>query len=404
MLKRILILSKFDSFARVAKRIADGFASRGFIVDQRLISAGREALSPRVYREIGLSPNTSVTTIDKLFSSKDELAGFTAVYLGATGGFIRGFLSRMQQLFPGTQPRPLTMAGYPGVILREKLSGFANRCGCDFVLLNSPSDLEDYRLFCHNYGLQDKGAQLFGYSFFPFHKAKNEQIQRVLFVEQSAIPSSFRERLYLAQRLVAYAATHPSQEIIVKPRLVPGETSIFTTKHHMETLLTSLSPLPTNLRVDYGNIQKHVEEADLCLTISSSIALQSMWYGIPTGIIRDFGIRDEYGTDFFRESGCLISFDDLANGNMPELNTKWFHRHFISCNETISSLIDDVEREYERRVCHNDWTINNNLTKIFCKSYQDFTLNYDKYKNKKQALINKIIIYIKANYKKIFLR
>lgn len=402
MLKRILILSKFDSFARVAKRVADGFATRGFVVDQRLISTGREALSPRIYREIGLSPRTPVTTLEKLFSSKEDLAGFTAVYLGATGGFIRGFLIRMRQLFPAdTQPRPLTMAGYPGVILREKLSSFANRCGCDFVLLNSPSDLEDYRLFCHNYGLKDNGGKLFGYCFSPFHKEKNEQIQRILFVEQSAIPTPFRERLYLAQRLVAYAATHPSQEIIVKPRLVPGEISIFTAKHHIETLLASLSPLPINLRVDYGNIQQLVEKTDFCLTVSSSVALQSMWYGIPTGIIRDFGIRDEYGTDFFRDSGCLISFDELSDGNIPELNIKWFHHNFISYDKTIYSLIDEIEKEYERRIYQNDWTTNHNLTKIFCSSYQNLTLNYNKYR--KSILMRRILMSIKANWKKLFL-
>ena len=402
MLKRILILSKFDSFARVAKRVADGFATRGFIVEQRLISAGREALSPRIYREIGLSPRTSVTTLEKLFSSKEDLAGFTAVYLGATGAFIRNFLGHMQQSFSGTQPRPLTLTGYPGVILKEKLSGFANRCGCDFIFLNSKADLEDYRRFCRNYNLEDKGGRLFGYCFPAFHKEQIRHIQRVLFVEQAVIPASLRERLYLAQQLLSYASHHPSQEIIIKPRLVPGEKSIFTPKHHIEMLLKSLSSLPRNLRIDYGNIQQLLEDADICLTVSSSVALQSMAYGIPTGIIRDFGVRDEYGTDFFRDSGCLITFEELTKGKMPVLHREWFEHNFISCDETLSSLIDAVEEEYNRRMLVNDWAMNKNLESIFCREYQNFISDYAKYRNRKRFLAQRIIIYFKANFKKIF--
>lgn len=373
MKRTILILSKFDSFARVAKRMADGFAAQGFSVDYRLVSVGREALSHRVYREIGLSEKTRVTTMNALFQSGD-LAGFTAVYLGGTGGFIRDFLGRMKVCFPEGTQRPLTIAGYPGVILREKLSGFANRCGCDFVLLNSPSDLEDYRRFCLNYGLNTDGARLFGYAFPPFHKERRKTIRRVLFVEQSVIPSSLCERLYLINQLVLYASIHPDREVIIKPRLVPGERSIFTTKHHMEFLAQSLPSLPGNMRVDYGNIQKLLEETDLCLTVSSSVALQSMWYGIPTGIIRDFGIRDEYGTDFFRESGCLVSFDDLATDQLPVLHPEWFSRHFTYCDNTIHLLAESVAEEYGRREKFADWKYNENINTVFSDSYLHFRM------------------------------
>lgn len=377
MNRTILILSKFDSFARVAKRVADGFAAQGFIVDYRLISVGREALSHRVYREIGLSEKTPVTTMNALFQSR-ELAGFTAVYLGATGGFTRDFLGRMRTHFPDGTPRPLTIAGYPGVILREKLSGFANRCGCDFVLLNSSADLEDYCRFCSNYGLNANGARLLGYVFPPFRKEKNKKIQRVLFVEQAAIPSSLKERLYLVKQLALYASTHPEREVVIKPRLVPGEKSIFTTRYHIEYLLKSLPSLPANLHVDYSDIQKILEETDLCLTVSSSVALQSMWYGIPTGIIRDFGIRDEYGTDFFRGSGCLVSFDDLATDKFPVLHHEWFCKHFAVCDDVLPVLVEVVVEEYSKREQCGDWRNNGNMDAVFCEAYQRFRIGHNK--------------------------
>lgn len=387
MNRSILILSKFDSFARVAKRVADGFTAQGFAVDYRLISVGREALSHRVHREIGLSEKTPVTTMNALFRA-GEVAGFTAVYLGATGGFIRDFLERMRIRFPDGTPRPLTIAGYPGVILREKLSGFTNRCGCDFVLLNSSAELEEYRRFCLNYGLSAHGARLFGYAFPPFRKERNKRIQRVLFVEQAVIPSSLRERLYLAKQLALYASSHSDREIIIKPRLVPGEKSIFTTKYHMEYLLKLLPSLPANLHVDYSDIQKLLEETDLCLTLSSSVALQSMWYGIPTGIICDFGIRSEYGTDFFRESGCLVSFDDLATDKLPILCSEWFHRHFATCDDALPALAEAVAEEYGRREQYGDWKNNENMDAVFCKSYLRFRMEHSINRNIVRAFLS----------------
>lgn len=380
MNKRILVLSKFDSFARMAKRVADAFVTQGFMVDYRLIAVGREALSPRIYREIGLPEETPVTTMENLFCS-GEITQFAAVYLGATGAFIRDFLGHMRASFldEGT-PRPLTLTGYPGLILREKLSGFANRCGCDFVLLNSSTDLDDYRRFCRNYRLSDSGAQLFGYAFPPFHKERTDSVRRVLFVEQATIPGPLKERLYLAKRLVLYASAHPEREVIVKPRLVPGEKSVFTTKYHMEVLLKSLPRLPGNLHVDYGDIQGLLETADLCLTVSSTVALQSMWYGIPTGIIRDFGIRDEYGTDFFRESGCLVSFDELEGGQFPAFRPEWFSRRFMACNEILPALAESLAQEYGRRELFGDWRSNGNFEAVFCEAYRRFHLEYGRLK------------------------
>ncbi len=395
MKKKILVLSKFDSFARVAKRIAEGFTQEGFQVDYRLIAAGRKALSRRVFHEIGLSAQTPVTTAHALFQS-GELGEFVAVFLGGTGGFIRDFLRRLNDFFPEGKPRTLTIAGYPGVILREKLSGFANRCGCDFVLLNSPADLKDYQRFCLNYGLNASGARLFGYAFPHFHAAKKESIRRVLFVEQSAIPSSRRERLYLIQQLAFYAKKYPHREVIIKPRLLPGEKSVFTTRHHMEFLMRALPDLPKNLRVDYGAIQQHLEESDLCLTLSSTVALQAMWYGIPTGIIRDFGVQDEYGTDFFRESGCLISFDDLAKDNLPTLRPDWFSRHFADCGDAMHSLAESVKKEYERREQLSDWKNNGNLNAVFSDSYLHFREEKSKFKILSAYWWNYFIYYSKA--------
>lgn len=374
MNKSILVLSKFDSFARVAKCIADSFAENGFKVDYKLISIGNKALSDRIYQEIGLPKETPVTTLEKLFQTK-ELSQYMAVYLGTTGGFILKFLSHIKNYFPKGTPRPLLITGYPGIIFRNKLMGFANRCGCDFVWLNSQSDLNDYQQFCLNFGLNSTGTQIFGYTFSPFQKKANEKIKHILFVEQAVIPASFKERIYLVKQLVSYASEHPEQEIIIKPRLIPGEKSIFTTKYHMEFLLKSLDDLPCNIQISYDNIQTLLEKADFCLTVGSTVALQSIWYKIPTGIIYDFGIRDEYGTDFFRESNCLVSLEDLNTNKFSAANQDWFNKHFTNYKDTINVLIQSVINEYERRRQSNDWEYNGNTDKIFSQSYLRSRIN-----------------------------
>lgn len=293
----------------------------------------------------------------------------------------------MREEFAGRQ-RPLTLTGYPGVILREKLFGFANRCGCDFVLLNASADLDDYRAFCRNYGLDAGGAQLFGYVFPPFHKENTAAIRRVLFAEQAAIPATRKERLYLIHRLIRYAARHQDREVVIKPRLVPGETSIFTTKHHLEYLLRSFPELPANLRLEYGDIQGLLEQTDLCLTVSSTVALQAMWYGVPTGIIRDFGIRDEYGTDFFRESGCLVTFDDLERDALPSVCPAWFSRNFAACDAALPEIAEAVAREYARREQCGDWSMNGNPDAVFCEAFLGFRPERFAKKHRIAAVLN----------------
>ncbi len=366
------MLSRFDSFARLAQRLAEGFAALGWRVDRRLLTGGGGGLSARHYREIGLPEDTPRVSVPGLFRS-GELAGYAAVFLGATGGTIRSFLRRMADRFPdGKTPRPLVLTGYPGVILRDRLSGFTTRCGADFVLLNAPSDLADWRRFCLAQGLDPGGGRLFGYPFPPFRARPVWPPRKVLFAEQAVIPRTFRDRLYVLERLADYARAHPDREVVLKPRLVPGEQGIFSTSFHMECLLPLLRRRPPNLRLSYGDIQDLLRDCDLCLTLSSTVALQAMRWGIPAGIIRDFGFRDEFGTAFFSGSGCLLSFEELIGDSRPLLDGGWFAANFSDCAEQMSALSEAVAGERARRRHGGDWSFNGNFSRVYARTYPAF--------------------------------
>lgn len=388
MNKSILILSKFDSFTNHAMQIASLFREYAFDVAHCLITTKNiNTLSPRMYATLGISKDTKSYTIQELFD-KVDLLKFSFVYLALTGGSIREFLFIFKEYCKNKEARPLIITGFTGIVLRNRLTSFINHSGCDFILFNSKYELRAYCDFCIRYGLNSYGSALFGYMF-PYYEYKQKgQIKTVLFVEQAVIPETFVDRSYLVQRLVLYAQKFPFRIVIIKPRLLPGEQSVFTTKFHFEKILASYAQLPSNICIDYSNINSLLQKADLCLTVSSTVALQAMWYGIPTGIIKDFGCCDEFGIDFFKESNCLVSFDELDENVVPKLNEVWFREHFAD-HKAHLLVFNKIESSYQERLNSSNWQDNGNLDKIFGEKYKNFYLNYKKHK-KIRSIISRI--------------
>jgi len=352
--RSLLCISRFDSFLRVAVKTGSFFEAAEYRVEHRLVSSGKgNSLYKRALKEAGLPVDTPSTALPQIIEDA-SLWEYDAIYLSLTGAGIRRFIHSLshQPIPSGKYSRPVIFCGYPGVILKDKLLGFANRSGCDFVLLNSKADLADYKSFCQRYALNDNNAFLYGYTNFKTRRPSQDRLgykKTILFAEQAVIPQSQNDRLYLCSRLVQYAKNHPDHLLLIKPRLKPGEKSLFSTQFHFEYLLAEFE-YPSNITISYENIDSLLDKCDFCWTVSSTVAVQALQHGIPTAIISDFGPNDNHGTDFFRQSGCLANLDQLESGFIPSPQRDWMEQNITIAEVQQTELVARVNALIDRQI------------------------------------------------------
>lgn len=371
---KLLVLARYDSFIKESKKLADAFLHEGYDIDFFLVGKSSQ-LSKRQRSVISLPSNADFITNKEL--KNIDFNKYSAMLLGLTGGYTRDFFTTFAKRVSTQQtPRPILITGYPGVVLRERKFGFANRSCCDFCLLNSLQDISQYKTFCKDYSLDSSNSFLYGYNFPPNtpRSDRSGYEKRILFAEQAIIPETRTDRMYILHRLLDYAQAYPRHQVVFKPRLTIKETALFTPKFHMEDLLHSIKKLrtiPQNFLLSYDTIDTWLECSDMCVTISSTVALQALSYGMETRIIKDFGPNEEFGTDFFRESGCLCTFDELIAQKKLSPNPTWLHDNISKASNHTADLVHAVKNLYTSQI-DSMLPLKDNFSRIFSSSW----LNY----------------------------
>jgi hypothetical protein len=70
-----------------------------------------------------------------------------------------------------------------------------------------------------------------------------------------------------------------------------------------------------------------LDRTDLCVTVSSTAAIEAMHRNIPTGILVDFGVREHLGNQLFLGSGAMTSWHELLDGAVPRARPEWLTRN-----------------------------------------------------------------------------
>jgi hypothetical protein len=146
----------------------------------------------------------------------------------------------------------------------------------------------------------------------------------VCFATQPSVPPRRHERRYLLERAAQHAILHPERDVLVKLRSRPEEQTTHVERHHFTHLPVEQPP---NLEFVYGAMCDVLDRTDLCVTISSTAALEAMHRGIPTAVLTDMGIRETLGNHQFLGSGTLVSWTDLDEGALPVADPDWLARH-----------------------------------------------------------------------------
>jgi hypothetical protein len=324
-----ILVAAFDSQLKWAGTIRRALESRGFACQLIVPSDIRHAISDGQLADYN-GGGVAYLPWTQLVSASLKV---DAVVLAVHGPLVRRFCHDLFDAVEVTRALPPVMiSGWVGVIIEKIIAGYLERYATDIVAVNSRTELATFEAVARNLHLPTGNLVLSGLPLLSGERPKtpvDTPIKRVLFADQPTVPQTGEDRLYIYQRLLAYARTHPDRQVVVKPRHRIGEDTFHRMKFHPEILLRGVRT-PPNFSIDYTPISEQFADLDLMLTVSSTAALEAVGAGVRTAFIADLDVREQLGNHIFLESGLLRTFDQLEKDDIGIPTENWIEDYFFS--------------------------------------------------------------------------
>lgn len=351
---RILLVAGFDSFIRSACLVGRPFADAGAKVEFALLQTRADQIAKAQLNRLNVPFDGSVETLDTL-CVPEVLSRYDLLILAVDGSAWRRFFLRFEKMTNAS--RPLVLGIYPGAVLRYHYDGFASRAPADFLWLNAQDDLQRYKGMCAAFGADASNASVFGLpSLLAPIKRSEKPRKRIVFFEQTVIPRSRNDRLFLSEQLVQLAQRFPDYELVIKPRHGIDEFTLHRARVHIEATLAAAGQVvgasPPNLSISHEPVEDLLADASLCLTVTSTVALEAVHAGVPTALISDFGAHDDTGIQFFYGSDLMRSFEEIDPDNPPVVNREWAEQALFDPTPHLERKVDEVLRAIEQHRDH----------------------------------------------------
>ncbi|WP_338699805.1 DUF6716 putative glycosyltransferase [Streptomyces sp. Q6] len=337
--QRVAVLADSDTRWKwgsltAARLLPDGAALDGFLL------RGRATPTPRQLQEVGVRADSlrEVTAVEFLRAMRS--GGYDVVVLALVGGAVQALLHGLAHTWQGSADRPVVVTGYVGVVYEKLADGLLLRHGADVVLANSAYDADRFRAVYEGVGADATAVTECALPFLggaPYQKAHDPYT--VVFAAQPSVPDTPADRMYLLDRLVRHAESHPDREVLLKLRSKPGEHTTHIEETPYQKLVQRLRA-PANFRLVYGNMGEVLDRTDLLVTVSSTAALEALHRRVPTALLTDLGVREALGNHHFTGSGCLVSWDQLDAGRIPEPDAAWVARQGVAADGTYENAFD----------------------------------------------------------------
>ena len=263
--------------------------------------------------------------------SNPALLQFDAIGVYLTGSKISDFRERLN-LVP-TRKRPLLFCGFNGVVLEKFAEGISWRLGYDLICLSGPRDREALDQIVAGTPFQRQATVLTGLqrnaSAEAGGLAQEQRRRQLVFAEQVVMPRSNQERAEMVRILADLARRSPDWDVLIKPRIAPGEATFHeVTQHISQTLLESIGQPPGNLRLDYRPLPELLSQARLMATVSSTAFFDALDFGCRPLAMADFGLNPAHGSHVFAGSGVWQKLDsvpdlDALDEELPLPNQQW---------------------------------------------------------------------------------
>ena len=259
------------------------------------------------------------------------LLQFDAIGVYLTGSKISDFRQALSLRFK--HERPLLFCGFNGVVLEKFAEGISWRLGYDLIGLSGQRDQDALDQIVAGTPFEQQNTVLTGLrrndtSTSPPlpHKQRPRQL---VFAEQVVMPRSKQDRAEMLRILSDLARRSPNWEVLIKPRIAPGEVTFHQAKHHISTtVLESVGQLPFNMRLDYRPLPELLSQARLMATVSSTAFFDALDFGCRPLAMADFGLNPANGSHVFAGSGVWRSLDaaadlDSLDRELPQPDGDW---------------------------------------------------------------------------------
>ncbi|HET9560516.1 MAG TPA: DUF6716 putative glycosyltransferase [Propionibacteriaceae bacterium] len=344
-----ILVAAFDSQLKWAETIRRALEARGFACRMIVPSDIRHAISDGQLADysggaVAYLPWTELVTAS---------LHVDVVVLAMHGPLVRRFCHDLFDAveLADTAP-PVTVSGWVGVIIEKIIAGYLDRYATDIVAVNSRSNMATFKAVARSLDLPADNLVLSGLPLLSGQRGEvrvADPIKTVMFADQPTVPQTRADRLYIYQRLLAYAQAHPDRQVVLKPRHRIGEDTFHRMKFHPEVLLSGVRK-PPNFSIDYTPIADRLADLDLMLTVSSTAALESVGVGVRTALIADLDVREQLGNHIFLDSGLLRTFDQLERDDIGVPAKSWFEDYFFDTHGvTPAQLLADRALELAQR-------------------------------------------------------
>ena len=259
------------------------------------------------------------------------LLQFDAIGVYLTGSKISDFRQALS-LRPKRE-QPLLFCGFNGVVLEKFAEGISWRLGYDLIGLSGPRDQDALNQIVAGTPFEQQTTVLTGLrrndSSTNPPLPRKQRPRQLIFAEQVVMPRSVQDRAEMVRILADLARRSPNWDVLIKPRIAPGEATFHQAEHHISTtVLESVGQLPTNMRLDYRPLPELLNQARLMATVSSTAFFDALDFGCRPLAMADFGLNPANGSHVFAGSGVWRSLDaaadlDSLDQELPQPDEDW---------------------------------------------------------------------------------
>ena len=282
-----------------------------------------------------------------------RLLGFDGIGVFLTGSKLNDIRLALQR----KQQRPLLFCGFNGVVLEHFIEGVSWRLGYDLICLSGPRDQEALAQLVAGTPFGQQRTVLTGLrrnAPSPDLPPLHERPRRLVFAEQVVMPATAAERARLVRLLSDLASRSPNWEVLIKPRIAPGDATFHDVDTHISTTLRqTLGVPPANLRLDYRPLPVLLQQSRLLATLSSTAFFDALDFGCRTIAISDLGLQPRYGGHVYAGSGVWRSLEaipnlDVLDAEGPSPDPRWLEWMGYGPQFSPSALLDALQAQKQQ--------------------------------------------------------
>ncbi|QIW15217.1 hypothetical protein A4G20_02095 [Pasteurellaceae bacterium RH1A] len=357
---RVLIIATYDSFLKSGVKLAQRINHSN--IDLCLYPVKRKQVSERQLME---SQSQCYAKVEYHTLNRENYKRYDIIILSVGNMAFQKIVESYYRYFsPLDHDRPLILSIFPGVIFGHTDSILA-RLKSDLILANSKADLDrinklstiyNTNTTSFNYGLININEQL----RMAYSKKIENGIKNIVFIDQVKYPESKNERVFILSKIIYLAINNPDKKFFIKTRLAGNkETTIHLDKYPYKELYYELIGETPHLK-EVNNffftdesLETLFPKIDLCMSISSTVLLEALYYGIPSLVIGNIGVKEKYAMHHFIDSGIIHPMDNILKNPLSNLNQDWFEDNIdfpLNRNEILHLEIKKVMHNIKNMV------------------------------------------------------